>query len=206
MPRKTPKPTSAAGRWQSADHAQRRTMIVKVALKLLDERGLSAVTMRAVAGKLGIGAMTSYTYVDGQGGLHREMVRAGFEQLSQGCDAASTLGTSAGWRGGAKAYLRFAVDHPNLYKLMFDYPMPDDDRDVLRGGIEPLFTKVRGRLEAQGLSGPALEKQIIARAGRFWIALHGLASLAIAGRLAVLDGGADELLDDMLRHVAPDSA
>lgn len=207
MPARTPaKPRSAAKRWCCADHDQRRELIVQTALKLLHDKGLSAVTMRAVASKLGVGAMTLYTYIKDQHGLHREMVKTGFQMLSSGCDQASTLGTTDGWRGGAAAYLSFAAKNPNLYKLMFDTPMAPGDQDVLRNGIQPLFNKVRGRLEAQGLKGRELDRQISARAGRFWIALHGLASLTTAGRLAVLDADPDELLDNLLAHVAPDLA
>ncbi len=200
----TTRPT--ARRWHRADHDQRRELITKTALKLLQTKGLLAVTMRAVASKLGVGAMTLYTYIEDQHGLHREMVRRGFEMLNLGCAENSTLGTDEGWRGGSRAYLRFAMENPNLYKLMFDHFMSDDDKDLLHGGFQHLFDKVKGRLSCEGYEGDNLDRESRARAGRFWIALHGLATLAIAGRLAVLEGGLDDLLDDLLDHVAPDQA
>ena len=193
-------------RWQRAAGEQRRGLITKTALKLLHQKGLDAVTMRAVAGKLGVGAMTLYTYIEGQHGLHREMVRVGFEMLNSGCAQNSTLDTNEGWRGGARSYLRFAIENPNLYKLMFDHFMSDEDKDLLHGGFQHLFDKVKGRLSCEGYEGENLDRESRARAGRFWIALHGLAMLAIAGRLVVLEGGPDELIDDLLKHVAPDCA
>ena len=191
-------------KWRDASHEQRREWIVQAALKLLDKKGLCAVTMRAVADSIGVGAMTLYTYVDGQHGLHREMVGRGFEMLNCGCAENSTLGTKEGWRGGAQAYLRFAMENPNLYKLMFDHFMADDDKDLLYGGFQHLFDKVKERMCCTEHSDEKLSRIARARAGRFWIALHGLATLAIAGRLEVLEGGLDELLDDLLQHVAPD--
>lgn len=190
-------------RWTDADHAARRALIVDTALALLDEAGLKAVTMRRVADQLGVGAMTLYTYLAGQEELHREMVRCGFEMLHEGCKASSTLGTSEGWRGGARAYLHFALDHPNLYKLMFDTPDADGDLELLQGGFEPLLEKVREHLAAEGLEGEVLHRRARAAAGRYWIALHGLATLAIAGRLALLEGDADAILDDMLPRIVP---
>jgi AcrR family transcriptional regulator len=194
----------AAKRWSDADHDQRRELITQTALILLQRKGLTAVTMRAVAGKLDLGAMTLYTYIDGQHGLHREMVRRGFEMLNCGCDESSTVGTPEGWRGGSRAYLRFAMDNPNLYKMMFEHFMSDEDKDLLHGGFQHLFDKVKGRLGCEGYEGDNLDRESRKRAGRFWISLHGLAMLAIAGRLIVLEGGLDELLDDLLKHVAPD--
>lgn len=178
-------------------------MIVDVAIKLLHRYGLDAVTIRRVAGKLGVGAMTLYTYVEGQHGLQRDMVRRGFEMIGEHCCASSTLATEHSWRGGAKAYLDFAVQNPNLYKLMFDVPMAKDDADLLHGGFQPLLDRVTEQLSCSGISGQRLSREARAAAGRYWISLHGLATLAIAGRLVVLEGDLDQLLDDLLPRVAP---
>lgn len=43
--------------------------VVEAAIALADEAGLDAVTMRAVAGRLGVSAMTLYTYVPGKAEL-----------------------------------------------------------------------------------------------------------------------------------------
>ncbi len=206
MPMATESPTRPprpAELWRQADAAERRRLIVDTALRLLDRHGPEAVTMRRVASRLGVGAMTLYTYIDGQHHLRREMVRRGFEMLNHACNENSTLGTPEGWRGGSRAYLRFAMDHPNLYKLMFDHPLSAGDEDLLQGGFQHLLDKVRLRLEQRGLTGRALDRATRASAGRFWIALHGLASLAIAGRLIVLEGDVDQILDDLLPRVAP---
>lgn len=172
-------------------------------MQLLARQGLTAVTMRRVAGRLGVGAMTLYTYINGQRELHREIVRQGFDMLHARCCAGSTLGTAQGWRGGAKAYVTFAVDHPNLYRLMFDTPMAEDDLDLIQGGFSPLLDRVREHLATRGMEGEALDHAACASAGRYWIAMHGLATLAIAGRIALLQGDLDALIDDLLTHVGP---
>jgi len=41
-------------------------LIIETALDLLRRRGPQDVTMRRVAARLGVGAMTLYTYIDGQ--------------------------------------------------------------------------------------------------------------------------------------------
>ena len=203
-----PKPPTNATRqenrrWQQASRDHRRELITETALKLLHKKSLDAVTMRAVAEQLGIGAMTLYTYVNGKHGLHREMVRRGFQLLHSGCDANSTLEPQGSWRGGARAYLNFALENPKLYKLMFDHFMAEEDHDLLHGGFQNLFDKVRSRMQVQDDEVEDLDRAARASAGRFWIALHGLAMLSIAGRLSVLEGGLEDLLDDLLQHVAP---
>lgn len=176
---------------------------MEIALRLLHRHGLAAVTMRRVAGELGLGTMTLYTYVEGQQGLYRAMVSYGFEMLHQACRDASTLETEQSWRGGARSYLRFAVENPNLYRLMFENPTIRSEPQLLAGGFQPLLDKVTAQLAAKGISGSELSREARRAAGRYWIPLHGLAMLAIAGRLGVLETSADLLLEDLLQRVAP---
>ena len=197
-------PSRLQRRWRTADGGERRRLIVDTALNLLGRHGLERVTMRRVAERLGIGAMTLYTYVNGQHGLHQQMTRRGFEMLRDACQHASTLGTSLKWRGGARAYIQFAADHPNLYKLMFDVqPNSHSDDDILRGGFQPLIDRVLWQMADNGLSGDELDRRAHEAAARFWFALHGLTSLLIAGRTDFLERDIDDLLDDLLAHVAP---
>lgn len=198
---------SHARRWSKADFDERRTLIVDAALALLHRHGAKGVTMRRVAARLGVGAMTLYTYVKGQEELHRSMVRHGFEMLHGCCRASAAdrdLSQPLGWRAGAKAYVNFGLEHPNLYRLMFDTPISEQNLDLLQGGFQPLLDRVIDQLASRsGLTGDALSSQARAAAGRYWIALHGLTTLAIAGRLTVLEGTLDQILDDLLLRVAP---
>lgn len=213
MPTAPAKRSAPTRKWQCADHQQRQRIVVETAVAMLQKQGLEAVTMRRVAARLGVGAMTLYTYVDGQRGLHRAMVRRGFEMLGEGCEnsreakAANPTAEAFTWRPGAENYLRFAVGNPNLFRLMFDTPLPQDDDDLLRAGFQPLLECVAEQLaEQRGLSGDVLRREANTAAGRYWIALHGLAMLAISGRLVVLNSDIDTLLDDILPRVAPSAA
>ena len=207
--RRSPRPGRAA--WRDADHDARRELILDAALDLLESHGPEHMTIRRVASRLGVGAMTLYTYVEGQEGLRRELVRRGFEYLSRGCHAAcEDLADQRDslphpWWPGARHYIRFATERPALFRLMFDTPLPEADHEALRGGFEPLLQRVRAALaEHRGLEGEALDREARRVAGRYWIGIHGLAMLATTGRLAVLEGDLDDLLADLLPGVGPD--
>lgn len=199
-------PTSQIRRqWRMADRDERRKLIIEVAVRLLKKSGLESVTIRRVADCLGVGAMTLYTYVDGQEGLRLAMTQHGFDLLSSGCQEASTLGTAEGWRGSAKHYIRFAMENPHLYKLMFatDSDAGKAEVQILNRGFEGLIERVGVEMAAKGIDQSEIKQKALSIAGTYWIALHGLASLAIAGRLGVLKADLDVLVDHLLERVAP---
>ncbi|MEX2213180.1 MAG: TetR/AcrR family transcriptional regulator [Phycisphaeraceae bacterium] len=204
-------PTSAVSipklrrRWRDADHQERRRLIVDVAVHILNKDGVDAVTIRRVAAALGVGAMTLYTYVNGQDGLRLAMTQHGFDLLAGGCREANTLGTPQGWRGSAKHYLQFALTYPNLYKLMFatEVASGDAEEQILHRGFQGLLERVKDEMTAKGHPKEVIDRSLQMTAGRYWIALHGLASLAIAGKLGVLNADLDALLDSLLERVAP---
>lgn len=174
-------------------------------MRQLKKSGLESVTIRRVADCLGVGAMTLYTYVDGQEGLRLAMTQYGFDLLSQGCQEASTLGTPQGWRGSAKHYIRFAIENPHLYKLMFATESDEGkaEAQILMRGFEGLIDRVRQEMAAKGIPENEINEKALKTAGGYWIALHGLASLAIAKRLGVLKSDLDTMLDTLLERVAP---
>jgi AcrR family transcriptional regulator len=188
--------------WADASHDQRVRIIARAALSLLHAGGPQSVTMRAVAGRLNLGTMTLYTYVASQQALQSAMAAEGFAWLDANCMAASTLGSANHWRGGARSYLQFALEHPHIYKMLFDSPISDDEHTqlVFEGAFANFIAFISETVASTEQD--ADQRQAIAlRTGQtYWVALHGLASLAIAGRL---HGDLDQLLDDLLDRVAP---
>jgi len=224
--------------WNRGDRDARRNLIVEVAIDLLNTQGLPAVTIRRVARRLSVGAMTLYTYVEGQQGLRTAMVKRGFDLLQAGCDA-KRQDTDATCDGtdpdatedvedirGAHQYVRFAVENPALYQLMFSSPADagDEDEALLRAAFSGYLEHMREiqqesarcganantGIQSDGKRNMAAndaadhdnpDHRALRYAGRRWMALHGLASLAINNRLGVLDADLDELVNDLLDHL-----
>lgn len=211
MPQPTalkPDPTALAQQWKALDRDGRRELIVQVAFNMLQDDGQDAVTMRRIAGAIGVGAMTLYTYVDGLEDLHRQIIARGFDIIHANCSSAceNDRRHEHDWMPGAKMYVRFAIENPNLYHLMFATPVePGDEQfdQIIHGGFAGLFEVVREHLAMTGLTGKPLQVETRRAAGRYWIALHGLATLAIAGRMQVLHGTIEDVLEHLLEAVAP---
>jgi AcrR family transcriptional regulator len=101
------------------------TSLTETAVELVDDSGLDALTLSAVAKDLGVGPSALYTHCDGLGGLHNLVAVAATGNLVDdlrnaaigyaGEDALVALGN---------AYRRFATDHPGQFAATLRPPDP----------------------------------------------------------------------------------
>ena len=180
-PPKTTKTTPLKATWTKADAAQRRDLIVDVALDLLASKGIDHVTIRRVASKIGVGAMTLYTYIDGQQGLRTALIDRGFEEMGSQCDKESRLQND--WLAGCNAYLNFARNNPNLYNLMFAHPVEQQDLDQIHSHFNAWRDEMREDYTKQGYPEDQILDIVENTSRNMWIALHGFASLLISKRI-----------------------
>ena len=164
---------------------ERQAQIAGAARALLDAEGPEALTMRRVAGVLGIKAPSLYKHLPDKAALEALVVAAGFAELAAAlADAAAAADEAAAadkaHRGDAAdaagkltaiagAYRAYAVAHPHLYRLMNYQPLR---RDLLPDGLEARA--------AQPLAEAAGYDE--ARARAMWAFAHGMVSLEIDGR------------------------
>lgn len=105
----------------------RRTLthgqVVDAALAAIDEGGPQALSIRAVAARLGVNPNAVYTYVASRNALEREVV----ERVLAASDPALLVGPAAQWRERITGYARSLRDalhrHPPVAALMMSAPM-----------------------------------------------------------------------------------
>jgi AcrR family transcriptional regulator len=144
-----------------------RAATVKVARRLLETEGPDALTMRRIAGEIGIQAPSLYKHYPDKRALEAAVIAEGLSEFGAAMEKA-LAGTGEPVRALARAYRAFALRHPHLYKLMNDGELP---RDLLPPGLEdavarPIITVFGHRA--------------LARVA--WGLAHGLVSLELAGR------------------------
>lgn len=87
---------------------------------MIDEEGLSALTMRSLGARLSVEAMALYRYVNGREDLLEGVVDALVDQIEVTPDG--RLGPDQGWQGLlqwlAHAVRRIATAHPNIFPLI----------------------------------------------------------------------------------------
>jgi len=147
----------------------RRDQVIRAARNLAEVEGWPAVTMRRLAGALGVTQPVLYSAFASRQALIDAVALNGFSDVAAALEA-----VEASPLPRMRAYLDFAGAHPRVYEAMFSLPSglafaAEDTPEPLRRA----FSGIRNAFpDADGV-----------RAEVAWAALHGLATLQAGGRL-----------------------
>lgn len=186
-----------------------RESLREAATRRFAEHGYAGVTLRGLARDLGCSPMTPYRYFRDKDEIFALVRAAAYERFAAAQEAAGAAPGSPLLRLRAlgRAYLRFALEEPDHYRIMFQLDQPETRKppelmeQELRGWL-PMRRTVAECVEAGELSGEPDEL-----AHLFWSATHGLASLHLAGKLRLgcsLDELFEPLLDLLFRGARPE--
>jgi len=163
MPRKPARP--------SFHHGDTKTAAVQAALALLAADGRDALTLRAVAGRIGVNHRALYRHFASLDALKIEVATVGFDRLATALEKLSAPDS----REIVRAYARFAFAEPHLYDLIFSLPLRK--WYAMADGLGPAFRRVTAAsLAAVGPTKDG-ERQVF----RLWGMTHGLIGLYRAG-------------------------
>ena len=163
-----------------ADPAVRMALIENAA-RITAEEGREALTLRRLTREVGASTMAVYTHFGGMLELRRAVRREGFARLGAHLGAVDETGdTVADLLALRDAYVRMAVENPNLYRAMFmDGAVDEEDAGIGLETYEPLLRAVN-RAIAAGRFDPAVPHEV---ARQIWATLHGFVALQIAGMM-----------------------
>jgi AcrR family transcriptional regulator len=113
------------------DLTPRAREIVAAARAILEEGGPEALSMRAIAERLGIRAPSLYKHVPDKEALEVALVADALAEMAVAFEAAAVADDPL--TSVAAAYRAWALAHPHRYRLMMDRPLP---RDRLPVGLE----------------------------------------------------------------------
>jgi len=180
-----------------SDVADFRERLCEAAQRLFAAKGPDAVTMRQLAVELGVSPMTPYRYFKDKDDILAAVRASGFDRFAQVMEAAYETPGDARAKGLAvrEAYLDFAFENPEAYKLMFDLNQPNEaDYPALVEAATRaklmMSQYVRGLVEAGVLEGDPEQIGLM-----FWAATHGAVGLELVGKLP--PGGAKPLISAM---------
>lgn len=192
-----------------------RAKILEAARALFTEFGYEAVTMRRVAEKIEYSPTAIYLHFADKAALVQELCSRDFQALGARFQAlAREPEPLVRLRGIGLAYVHFAREHPNQYRMMFmtpTPPVPIEARQIEKGNpqvdawaflVGTVASAQQSGLLRRDLGGPETLAQL------FFSGVHGVASLHIAKAndpwipWQPLDHMAEQMLDALLRAYA----
>lgn len=162
-----------------------RDKLCDAGLQIFAEKGVEGLTLREVAARLGVSAMTPYRYFKDKEEILAAIRARAFNDFAEAMEAGARRGPDAVARSNAagEAYIRFALEHAEAYRLMFQVSQKEcaDDHPLLAKAIErarATMTHHVKQLIAEGVfEGDA---ELIGHV--FWAAIHGLVMLQLSGK------------------------
>lgn len=156
-----------------------RTLLIERAAHMLRTREL--VTLRSLVAGTGVSTMAVYTHFGGMDGMWKALRQEGFTRLS--AEFATVPMSTDPVRDLAAlvaAYLHNALDHPDLYRVMFDASVDLEDLQAADATLEYLVQAAR-RVRNADRFHPDIDPLELAI--QSWAIAHGLVSLVAGGPL-----------------------
>jgi AcrR family transcriptional regulator len=168
---------------KSYHHGDLRDALLAAGIRLLESRPAQELSLREVAREVGVSATAIYRHFPDKYSLLRAIATRGFslmaELQSQAAQNATGRDAFAAIGGG---YVRFALRHPAIFRLMFSAPPQDDPfsrpMEELSGPMRTLREQIAALLPPD-----IPESARKAAAIRAWALVHGLATLALDGMI-----------------------
>ena len=167
-------------------HGDLRAAVLVAAERILENEGIDALTLRAVARAVGVSHTAPKNHFGDLEGLLSELAAVGYRRYGKvllgAMDAAGSQ-PQLRMRAMGRAYVGFARAHPGLFHLMFRSERLDMTRPALREAIEDSRAALRNAAMSIASTRPLPPLQLAARATASWALVHGFAMLLLDGRL-----------------------
>ena len=159
-----------------------RADVCRVAEMLFARHGVEGVTMRQIAAELGCSSTTAYRYFKSKDEILTAVRAAAFNRFCEVIEKATRSSPDArkSARNVGQAYLGFALQSPDAYRMMFDVSSA-----AVTGNAEMTEALARARRAMVGYLAPLIDQGILrgdayALGQMLWAAAHGLVMLRLS--------------------------
>ncbi|MFF5635941.1 TetR/AcrR family transcriptional regulator [Streptomyces sp. NPDC012825] len=173
-------------------HGDLRAACLRAARELLEEDGSAGLSLRAVARRAGVSATAPYRHYADREALVSAVAAEGYRELAEHLAAAHPApSTPDDLAAVAVVYVRFALEHPALFRAMFAEPC-DPTSEERVAATAAISEYVHGIVRD---AFPGVD-DTDALATTVWALVHGLAFLHLDGKL---DTSTPEAVADRVR-------
>lgn len=194
----------AEARRDSYHHGDLKRALTTAALSLVAERGPKGFTLTEAARRAGVSTAAPYRHFADKADLLATVAEQGFLELHTALTAAADAASESLDKLVAigRAYVRWAVTHPDHYRVMFGADTKKIDHPSLARAAGQAFDNLLAAITRCQDDGKMRGGEPLDIAGPLWSLVHGIASLAIDGELRNV--GVDQEPEDMVGRAVAD--
>ncbi|MCW5723211.1 MAG: TetR/AcrR family transcriptional regulator, partial [Devosia sp.] len=124
-------------------HGNLRQALLEAALILLEKDGESGLGLRDLARAVGVSAAAPYRHFDSRAALLEALAVTGFQRFAARMTGVAETAPDDPMAAMGRTYVVFALQHPNLFRLMFSPQLNKDGRPGLRMAADAAFDALR---------------------------------------------------------------
>ena len=147
--------------------------------------GLEKVSLRAVAKRAGVSHGAPAHHFGDAKGLLTALAGKGYERLlalQTAYESAVEPRPRARLIASGLGYIHFAMENPELFRLMFNSAIPDRSDEQFFGVALSVFDRLVEQVESLTEKNPYEDRDAMLDLMTRWSAVHGLAELIVSGR------------------------
>ncbi|MGV6810481.1 MAG: TetR/AcrR family transcriptional regulator [bacterium] len=187
-------------------HGNLREALILETEKMLDEHLLHNITLQRLGKRLGVATSAAYRHFSNKNDLLCAVATRAFERykhIFQNIRLDHNLDTETRFRRMGKAYVEFAISHPDYYKLMYREPLVgDNETSELEQARAQSFNELLLILQQCQEDHLIDQDDLPTQALLMWSSVHGLCSLVIDKHLTpqhYQENTVDFFLESLLR-------
>lgn len=169
---------------ESYHHGNLRQALMDAALVSIKDKGSENLSLRALAREIGVSQAAPYRHFEDKVALLSALAGDGFFKLAgqmRECMQELEQDPVSALQQGARAYIRFAQNNPETYRLMYSMHVEEFDDEEMEACHHEAFNLLEKTVETGIQSGAfkAHDKDAVVLAS--WSVVHGFAQLIIDG-------------------------
>lgn len=174
-------------------HGDLRAALIAEGLRLLTERDAESFSLREVARNTGVSATSVYRHFPDKEALMTALAREGLARLAAAQHAAAEEagGGMESFAATGRAYVRFALANPALFRLVFASPVLGGSQAAADEPEAHMFLR---RNAAAAGNASVDDPGTAIRAARAWALVHGLAMLMLDDQIPADDALIDQVI------------
>ena len=173
-------------------HGDLRSALLEAGLKALETAPIEELSLRGLAREVGVSATAVYRHFPDKAALLGALAAEGIEQLGRYQQAAADAaqGNADAFAATGRAYVRWALAHPALFRLVFSQSGAPVGPTIFGTSLPARLLQDKALNAAAGDQTGAQRLMVQA-----WAVVHGLAMLILDGQLPRDEALIDRVID-----------